>query len=327
MKVARNAPPEIIRAAYKALSQKYHPDKNKSSSESERIMKIINDSYRVLSRPEERKKHDEWIRQSENGSNDKTATSNASKSNPSENRPPVPFIGEFYSSELDPASLNALKDRVAGRNKDQYAVKQEGVVKNFIWLLILSSWFVFLFVSAQDYRWSDSTLNWYVAFTCITAFFLSRNLIWIVSWFSTPFKSWLILTPLYLIRLRLDKVSFWPLLTMNDMKATYNYMNGAYVGTSFTITFNNKKEDFFIKRKKKYIKFTEYLNEYRQKIRLAVSANNLNYFVENNEFFKIHQRVDEKVKKKKILSVIIIYITVFFYISTNSRFWIFNKQR
>ena len=28
LKVARGAPQEVIRAAYKALSQKYHPDKN-----------------------------------------------------------------------------------------------------------------------------------------------------------------------------------------------------------------------------------------------------------------------------------------------------------
>jgi DnaJ-class molecular chaperone len=28
LKVARNAPPEVIRAAYKALSHKWHPDRN-----------------------------------------------------------------------------------------------------------------------------------------------------------------------------------------------------------------------------------------------------------------------------------------------------------
>ncbi|MCS6804710.1 MAG: DnaJ domain-containing protein, partial [Blastocatellia bacterium] len=28
LKVARNAPPEVIRAAYKTLSQRFHPDRN-----------------------------------------------------------------------------------------------------------------------------------------------------------------------------------------------------------------------------------------------------------------------------------------------------------
>ena len=65
LKVARNAPPEVIRAAYKTLSQKHHPDRHGNSAKSQQVMKIINKSYSVLIDPEERKKHDEWIRQQE----------------------------------------------------------------------------------------------------------------------------------------------------------------------------------------------------------------------------------------------------------------------
>lgn len=56
LKVARNAPPKIIRAAYKALSHKYHPDRNEGNSESARIMTIINNSYEVLSDPVKKKR-------------------------------------------------------------------------------------------------------------------------------------------------------------------------------------------------------------------------------------------------------------------------------
>lgn len=65
LKVARNAPIEVIRAAYKTLSQKYHPDKNKDNAEAARIMAIINASYEVLSDPGKRKEHDQWIAQQE----------------------------------------------------------------------------------------------------------------------------------------------------------------------------------------------------------------------------------------------------------------------
>ena len=41
LKVAQNAPLEVIRAAYKALSQKHHPDRNPGDSEAARIMTII----------------------------------------------------------------------------------------------------------------------------------------------------------------------------------------------------------------------------------------------------------------------------------------------
>jgi len=46
LKVARNAPVEVIRAAYKSLSQKYHLDRNPDPRASH-VMTIINASYEV----------------------------------------------------------------------------------------------------------------------------------------------------------------------------------------------------------------------------------------------------------------------------------------
>ena len=61
LKVSRMAPQEVIRAAYKALSQKYHPDKNPGDEKAARIMAIVNSAYGTLSDPLRRKEHDEWI--------------------------------------------------------------------------------------------------------------------------------------------------------------------------------------------------------------------------------------------------------------------------
>lgn len=61
LKVARKAPQEVIRAAYKALSQKYHPDKNQGDAQAARIMAIINTAYGILGEPARRKEHDDWI--------------------------------------------------------------------------------------------------------------------------------------------------------------------------------------------------------------------------------------------------------------------------
>lgn len=60
LKVARNAPPEVIRAAYKSLSQKFHPDRN-PDVDAARIMSILNSSYDVLSESVKRRAHDLWI--------------------------------------------------------------------------------------------------------------------------------------------------------------------------------------------------------------------------------------------------------------------------
>jgi hypothetical protein len=61
LKVARQAPQEVIRAAYKALSQKYHPDKNPGNAKAARVMALLNSAYGTLADPQRRREHDEWI--------------------------------------------------------------------------------------------------------------------------------------------------------------------------------------------------------------------------------------------------------------------------
>ncbi|WP_151445972.1 J domain-containing protein [Lacisediminimonas profundi] len=61
LRVTRNAPPEVIRAAYKSLSQKFHPDRNPGDPTATRTFQIINIAYEVLSDPARRTEHDEWI--------------------------------------------------------------------------------------------------------------------------------------------------------------------------------------------------------------------------------------------------------------------------
>ena len=61
LKVARNAPPEVIRAAYKTLSQKFHPDRNPDKPNATRNFQLINQAYEVLSNSTRRRAHDDWI--------------------------------------------------------------------------------------------------------------------------------------------------------------------------------------------------------------------------------------------------------------------------
>ena len=76
LKVARDASDKVIRAAYRKLLQKYHPDRNPGDSEAARIVRIINSSYAVLTDPIKRKKHDLCI-----AAQEKTHPSVASRSN------------------------------------------------------------------------------------------------------------------------------------------------------------------------------------------------------------------------------------------------------
>jgi hypothetical protein len=60
LKVGRDAPVGVIKASYRKLSQKYHPDRNPDPAALE-IMKLLNLAWDVLSDPERRARHDRAI--------------------------------------------------------------------------------------------------------------------------------------------------------------------------------------------------------------------------------------------------------------------------
>lgn len=87
LQIKENASDEVIRGAYRYLAQKWHPDKNPDKKEeAERNSKIINDSYAVLSDPQARKEHDEWLawKRSDENKSSASESENDSQSNSTE---------------------------------------------------------------------------------------------------------------------------------------------------------------------------------------------------------------------------------------------------
>lgn len=66
LKVTRDAPANVIKAAYKTLCQTYHPDKYVGdSATADQMIKALSQSYAVLSDAEKRAEYDVWIAKTE----------------------------------------------------------------------------------------------------------------------------------------------------------------------------------------------------------------------------------------------------------------------
>ena len=89
LQVERGATPERVRAAYRKLAQKYHPDKMPGNANASRAMAAINAAYEVLSDGDRRAEHDLWIRRAE-----RTATP----------LPPLPAVPQNLWAILHPAA-------------------------------------------------------------------------------------------------------------------------------------------------------------------------------------------------------------------------------
>lgn len=61
LNVSREAGPDGVRAAYRSLAQRYHPDKLQGSADASRVMAALNEAYAVLSDPQRRAHYDRSI--------------------------------------------------------------------------------------------------------------------------------------------------------------------------------------------------------------------------------------------------------------------------
>lgn len=132
LQVAENASTEVIRGAYRYLAHKWHPDKNPdNSAEAERISTLINEAYAVLSDPDRRKAHDQWI---------KTERQKAEK----QHRP--------HQASRSSAS-SARKSRIRNHNNNESLLKR-------VWLMLLFTGSLVIMLGVLPYQLLTSEFRW-----------------------------------------------------------------------------------------------------------------------------------------------------------------------
>lgn len=314
LKVSRSAPQEVIRAAYKTLTQKYHPDRNPDNPDSVRIMTLINASYEVLSDAEKRRQHDAWIAAQEQGApscaeTQKPQTRQPDKAGDQEFVPP--HTGAFAYANLPASAREKLKKRVSGENQNQLLIKIGGVVGNYIWSIVLLGWFGYLFFDAGQYKWDQDGTLWMLCITGAAALFLAMNLSWIVRWHVSPFRSWLIASPLYIIKTDFDRVWYWPIFKLTDINATHNYRNGVYNGTTVNMAFGESKDTFSIRPEAMYNTLVNQLKTYDGAFRTAAANGDVDYFTTHDDFAECHSLPVLKAKSRLFGLAVACYAVTF----------------
>ncbi|MDO9424558.1 MAG: DnaJ domain-containing protein [Methylobacter sp.] len=113
LKVTKDAPASVIRAAYKALCQTFHPDKFQGNTEeAERVMKLVNASYAVLIDPAKRAVHNAWIREQEAQAKQRSEKSQFGETGKApEHRHDQKQDTQQEYTQPPPSSTNSVKDR------------------------------------------------------------------------------------------------------------------------------------------------------------------------------------------------------------------------
>jgi len=109
LKVNEDAPPEVIRAAYKALASNHHPDRNPDMADAAAMMHKINRAYKVLGDPVQRAQYDKAIKRARGQSQASAAPEPAPEASQAEK----PAPGKFQQIWL-PIILGVVSVRLLG---------------------------------------------------------------------------------------------------------------------------------------------------------------------------------------------------------------------
>jgi curved DNA-binding protein CbpA len=134
LKVARNAPDSVIRAAYKALMQQYHPDKYDGTEvQALRITKIIGDAYEILIDPPRRAEHDQWIDEQEAKNNNAEFDRAGETEQPPNNIDYLNYtVHELYGIATNEITSGQVKREIMGRAILEANGKAEKVSASYI---------------------------------------------------------------------------------------------------------------------------------------------------------------------------------------------------
>lgn len=140
LKVSRDASSDVIRAAYKELTQNYVSDNN-PSVDATKLMKVIHNSYAILSNPIQKSKYDQWLLEQDSiGSEIKNVSNGDQAGRISVHRDNIYElkIAEPRKPERVKQNNPEIPDLVTGAGNEIVPVETKAAGKSFLWPAIVA---------------------------------------------------------------------------------------------------------------------------------------------------------------------------------------------
>lgn len=281
--VARDASPEQIRLAYVTAAKLVHPDRIDQQKEPERWayanerMKSLNEVYGVLGDEGSRRDYDAFLR-----------GERPYRPAPQATPPPID-LGEMSSGDTSMGNLSrAMQERLIRRVRtdelDGFRVRQG--VRHWAWigLLVAGVSFGCLLIQIGSPPWEIASI-WIAAFwSALGALSLGLTLEGFYRRGKYPLGRHLLFTPLYIIRTKYDKISYWPLWLLRDFQAVNHSKNGGYSHTSVSMEVEGTKLNWKMSNHAEFVTMVATISRFRDERVAAQQRADWAYFFANDDF-------------------------------------------
>lgn len=282
--VPRGASPEQIRRAYLLKVKEVHPDKFDQvrqrvqwEAANEQI-KELNEAYAALKEGDGAAGH---------AGGPRSAGQAAPRPRPPDWDLKLGRLkaGMAWFANLPKSLQDRILERTTGAEKNQYAIPIGGIGWNYFFLLVLLAWlYVALDFGRMSYHWGADDATFMLGGTLVCASLQAWNICRLVKWHRSSLRPTLIITPLYVIRTSLDRVWYWPIWTLTAVRATHNYTNSSYTGTSLNMEFGDDKQSCTIRPQEAYASLVAMLNVFGRRVDAAKAQDDVRYFFEQDDF-------------------------------------------
>ena len=324
--IPSSATSDEIRKAFLKKNLENHPDKlgiNETSDVwdiANEYIKSLNEAYHVLSDKTFREKYDieNGFKNFEENFSEKKQNSYADKN--INRKTPIIFNYENLSGQLK----NIVKHR---QNSDHlYKIKTKGVLSSYFISIVLFMWVPILYSLSDSHQWQDDVAVIYYIISIIVSIILYRLILFIFKWHKSELKWNLLVTPLYFIITEFEKIIYFYLWDLKDVKATNNYKNGSYQDTSVVLYIGDFTYSASFPSEKEYKNFVSLVDI---KIKTAIhyqNNHNFEYFIKNDDLLNINNPPAYTKNKNKFLSTINYGIPILISFLITSIFYNINKE-
>lgn len=326
--VPRNATSEQVRRAYLLKVKEIHPDNFDQVKQRARWelaneqLKEINQAYTILKDEESRANYD------------RGAASAAPP--PRRQRSPDWDIklgklkaGMAWFANLPKSVQDRILARTAGEAGSQFAIPLGGIGWNYLFLVVLSLWFLFVYglgLSSERWRADDQKFNFII--TIVVALLQAWNICYLFKWHRSALRPYLIITPLYVIRTTVDQVWYWPIWSLTSIQATHNHTNSSYTDTDVYMEFGESRQSFKLSSKTAYAALVSMLDTFGQRVNAAKQYSDLRYFYDNDDFREVDPDVTQPAPPAPVRRNLKIFgVTLLVYLAAIGTAFLINKDK